>query len=397
LFSCEQPKLFTKDCTLKGGIKNLINIHYLDNAATTRTDPAAASKALEMMTENYANPSSLHGGGIRAEAAVGEARAALARLLDCAPRAVVFTSCGTESNNMALFGAAKLRRRRGTHIITGMTEHPSVLQPMRELAAQGFEITYLKPGPDGAVAPEALENALREDTILVSLMLVNNETGAVPPVDSIKNVLKRRGSRALLHCDAVQALLKVPVRAQGIDLLSVSGHKIHAPKGVGALYIREGLVLPPLLHGGGQERGLRSGTESTALIAAFGEACRVGLAHFDENLRLIGDLRARLAEGLRAAVPGARILFSGVPHIVSLTLPGCPAEVVMRILEDFGVYVSTGSACAKGHKSHVLEAGAVSEADIAGTLRVGLSRMNTPEDIDALCAGLAAARARLAL
>ena len=369
-------------------------LHYLDNAATTQVLPAAAAAAAAAMTETFGNPSSLHGAGQRAEALVRSARETLAEGLGCEPACVTFTSGGTEGDNTAILGAARKLHHAGRHIITTAAEHPAVLQPVAALEQEGFSVTRLPTGPDGVIRLQDLEDALRPDTILVSVMHVNNETGAVMPIREIAALLKRRKSRALFHSDGVQAFMKLPVNVErlGVDLYSVSGHKVHAPKGIGALYIRKGVRIPPLIRGGGQENGMRSGTESVPLIAAFAEALR---AAPPDAAQTVAGLRQRLISGL-SAVPDARVNFpDALPCIVSLSLPGRRAEVIMRILEGQGVYVSTGSACAKGKRSYVLEAAGLAQEVIDGSLRVSLSHTNTPEDIDALLAGLAEAAARL--
>lgn len=369
-------------------------LHYLDNAATTQVCPSAAAAAMAAMTEDFGNPSSLHGLGMRAEALVREARGETARALGCTPDCVIFTSGGSESDNTAVLGAARRLRRQGRHILTTAVEHPAVLRCMDALEAEGFEVTRLPTDASGVIRLSELEDALRPDTVLVSVMHVNNETGAVMPLREIAAVLRRRKSRALFHSDGVQAFMKLPLSVErlGVDLYSVSGHKVHAPKGVGALYIRRGVRIPPLICGGGQENGLRSGTESVPLIAAFGAALKSAPA---DAARTVAALRTRLTEGL-AQLPGARVNFpDSLPCVVSLSLPGRRAEVVMRILEGRGVYVSTGSACAKGRRSYVLEAAGLPPDVIDGSLRASLSYTNTPEDIDALLEGLRDAAARL--
>ena len=372
--------------------------HYLDNAATTRVCPEAAQAALAAMTDCYGNPSSTHAKGREAKKLLDSSRAKVAAALGCAPGEVVFTSCGSESDNWALLGGAEAMKRRGTHIISSAVEHDAVRKSLDELEARGFAVTRLKPDSRGAIRPEDVASALREDTILVSLMLVNNETGAVTELSAVRGVLDAAGSPALLHTDAVQGFLKVPFSAKslGADLISVSGHKIHAPKGVGALYIRNGLRLKPFVLGGGQENGRRAGTESMPQIAAFGAACEIARKSFSENTAHMETLRARAVETLSAAIPELRLIGGGAPHILSLSLPGWRSEVLMNFLEARGVYVSRSSACKKGARSHVLEALGLPPAVIDGALRIGLSRYSTEEDIDALCRGLIDAHATLA-
>ena len=373
-------------------------MHYLDNSATTRVCPEAAQAALAAMTECFGNPSSTHTLGREAAKLLEKSRRQAAEALGCAPRELVFTSCGTESDNWALLGGAEAMKRRGRHVISSLVEHDAVRRSLDELESRGWSVTRLKPERDGSVSPLAVLGALREDTVLVSLMLVNNETGGVTDIAAVARALREAGSSALLHCDAVQGFLKVPFSARtlGADLISVSGHKIHAPKGVGALYIRSGLHLKPFLLGGGQENGLRAGTEAVPQIAAFGEACRVGKAGMAENVARMAALKRRILERLRAEIPELRAVESAAPHILSVSLPGWRSEVLMNFLEAREVYVSKSSACKKGGRSHVLEAIGLDAGTIDGALRIGLSRMNTEEDADALCQGLAEARSRLA-
>lgn len=372
-------------------------MHYLDNAATTKVCPEAVLRAVTLMSENYGNPSSLHAMGKLAARELAEARANVAAAIGAPAGAILFTSCGSEANNQALISAAFSNRRVGRHIITSAVEHPSVLETLRPLEANEAEVTYLKPGPDGAVRIEDLAAALRDNTALISLMLVNNETGAVNPIRAVRQLLDDRHHPALLHTDAVQGLFKVPIDAPalGVDYMSLSGHKIHAPKGVGALYIRSGMRISPLIRGGGQEHGARSGTENLASIAAFGVAARLGREKFSENAARLVELRASLEQQLATAPFPSEINFSGgVPHIISLCLPGCRSEVVLRILSDRGVYVSAGSACAKGKRSHVLTACGLAPEKIDCTIRVSLSDLTEKSDIDALVAGLGDAYAR---
>ena len=371
--------------------------HYLDNAATTAVCPEAAEAALQAMTVCYGNPSSTHAKGREAKKLLDQARAQVAAALDCAPGELVFTSCGSESDNWALLGGAEAMHRRGKHIISSAVEHDAVRKSLDELEARGFEVTRLRPNALGGVDPEAVAEALREDTILVSLMLVNNETGAVTDISAVSRLLKQAGSPALLHTDAVQGFLKVPFSAKtlGADLISISGHKIHAPKGIGGLYIRSGLRLKPMIVGGAQEAGRRAGTEAMPQIAAFGAACEVARTGFADNCARMTALRERAAEKMRQEIPELVVIGGGAPHILSLSLPGWRSEVLINWLEAQEVYVSRSSACKKGARSHVLEAIGLRPEVIDGAIRIGLSRMSTEDDIDALCRGLTEAHARL--
>ncbi len=372
--------------------------HYLDNAATTRVCPEAAEAALQAMTEVYGNPSSTHSKGREAKKLLDKSRKQVADALGCTVQELLFTSCGSESDNMALFGAAEAMKRKGRHIISSLTEHAAIRKSLEELEKRGFEVTLLSPGPDGAIHSEMVLDALRTDTILVSLMMVNNETGAVTDIAAISRALKKAGSQALLHTDAVQAFLKLPFSAKslGADLISISGHKIHAPKGIGALYIKSGLKLKPLLLGGSQENGLRAGTEAMPLIAAFGAACELGKKDLAQNAGHMASLKDYAWETLAASIPEIRFLNSAAPHVLSLSLPGWRSEVLMNFLEAREIYVSKSSACKKGQRSHVLEAMGLDARSIDGAIRVGLSRYSTQEDLDALCAALLEARNSLA-
>ena len=373
-------------------------MHYLDNSATTRVCPEAAQAALAAMTQCFGNPSSTYALGREAKKLLDQSRRQVADAMGCAPQELVFTSCGSESDTWAVLGGAEAGRRRGRHVISSPVEHDAVRKSLEELEARGFEVTRLRPEKDGSVSAESVLDALREDTVLVSLMLVNNETGGVTDIAGVARGLKAAGSGALLHTDAVQGFLKVPFAAKtlGADLISVSGHKIHAPKGVGALYIRKGLRLKPFLLGGGQEEGRRAGTEAVPQIAAFGEACRVGMAQMPEAVPRMAAMKRELEERLREEIPELRVVSSAAPHILSISLPGWRSEVLMNFLEAREIYVSKSSACKKGGRSHVLEAIGLDARTIDGALRIGLSRMTTEEDLEALCLGLAEARRTLA-
>ncbi len=372
--------------------------HYLDNAATTRVCPEAAQAAMDAMLENYGNPSSTYTKGREAKKLLDRSRRAAAEALGCRPEELVFTSCGSESDNWAVLSGAEVMSRRGKHVITSSVEHDAIRKSMEELERRGYEVTRLRPDACGAVDPASVRAALRPDTCLVSLMLVNNETGAVTDIAAVSRVLKEAESGAVLHTDAVQAFLKLPFtpKSLGADLISVSGHKIHAPKGVGALYIRSGLRLRPLILGGAQEDGRRAGTEAMPQIAAFGEACRIAKEGLAENAAHMAALKALTEEGLRAAIPELHVLKTAAPHILSVSLPGFRSEVLMNFLEARGIYVSRSSACKKGARSHVLEAIGMEPRLIDGALRIGFSRFNTQEDAQALCRALAEAHETLA-
>ncbi len=360
---------------------------YLDNAATTRVCPEAARAALEVMTEGFGNPSSGHAAGRAAAARVAEDRAVVAQRLGCAAEELYFTSCGTEGDNWSIRAAMEFNKRRGRHIVVSAIEHSAVLEPVRALAAQGCEVTYLKPDKSGRIRCEDLQAALRPDTALVSLMLVNNELGTLQPVRQAAEAIRRSGCPALLHTDAVQAFLKVPFTPAelGADLLTVSGHKIRAPKGIGVQYVRRGLEPSPLLLGGGQEQGRRPGTEPTAQIAALAAACRAWDDSFPAHL---SALKQYALETL-AAVPGLEVVSAGdAPHICAVSLPGYPSEMLVRDLSDQGVSVSSGSACHKGKPSHVFAALGLPKRTLMGVLRISFSPENTRADVDALRDGL---------
>ena len=360
---------------------------YLDNAATTRVCPEAARAALEVMTEGFGNPSSGHAAGRAAAARLAEDRAVVAQRLGCAAEELYFTSCGTEGDNWSIHAAMEFNKRRGRHIVVSAIEHSAVLEPVRALAAQGCEVTYLKPDKSGRIRCEDLQAALRPDTALVSLMLVNNELGTLQPVRQAAEAIRRSGCPALLHTDAVQAFLKVPFTPAelGADLLTVSGHKIRAPKGIGVQYVRRGLEPSPLLLGGGQEQGRRPGTEPTAQIAALAAACRAWDDSFPAHL---SALKQYALETL-AAVPGLEVVSAGdAPHICAVSLPGYLSEMLVRDLSDQGVSVSSGSACHKGKPSHVFAALGLPKRTLMGVLRISFSPENTRADVDALRDGL---------
>ena len=372
--------------------------HYLDNSATTKVCPEAAEAAMLAMTEIYGNPSSTHTKGREAKQLLDKSRKQVADALGCTAQELVFTSCGSESDNWAILNGAELMRRKGMHIISSQVEHDAVRRSLDELERRGFEVTRLKPDDTGAIPVQAVMEALRPDTVLVTLMLVNNETGAVTDIGAIARAMKKAGSQALLHTDAVQAFMKLPftVKTLGADLVSVSGHKIHAPKGIGALYIKNGVKLKPYLLGGGQENGRRAGTEAMPQIAAFGAACQAAREHLQENYERMAALRQLAIDALRRDIPELVVIGGGAPHILSISLPGWRSEVLMNYMEAREIYVSKSSACKKGGRSHVLEAIGLAPKVIDGAIRIGLSRFTTQEDILALCAALKEARSKLA-
>ena len=364
---------------------------YLDNAATTRVCPEAAQAALEVMTEGFGNPSSRYGRGSAAAERMEQDRAAVAAALGCLPEELFFTSCGTEGDNWAIRGAAEHGKRKGRHIVTTAVEHAAVLEPVRELERQGYEVTWLRPDREGRIAPQAVEEALRPDTILVSMMLVNNELGTVLPVREAAQAIRRAGCPALLHTDAVQGFLKVPFTPAelGADLLTVSGHKVRAPKGIGALYIRKGLKIKPLLLGGGQESGLRPGTEPTAQIAAFAAACRAWLPRREEYAERMERVKTEFLALLEQRIPQTAVISRGdAPHICAFSLPGYPSEMLVRDLSDRGICVSSGSACHRGRPSHVFAATGRPKKELMGALRVSFSPDSTWEEAAALVAAL---------
>ena len=371
---------------------------YLDNAATTRVCPEAADIAYKVMTECYGNPSSTHTKGREAKTYLDTARSQIAAALGCSASEVYFTSCGSESDVWAITKGAESMSRRGKHIISSAVEHDAVRKTLEDLGARGFEVTYLAPEKDGAISVESVKNALREDTILVTLMMVNNETGGITDIAGIAKMLKAEGSKALLHTDAVQGYMKVPFRADrlGADMITVSGHKIHAPKGIGALYIKSGVKLRPYIMGGGQENGMRAGTEAMPQIAAFGAASELAREGMTENCANMSALRSLAVERISGEIPEAVFIGGGAPHILSVSLPGYRSEVLMNFMEARGIYVSKSSACKKGGRSHVLEAMGLAPKIIDGALRVSLSRYTTREDILAFCAALKEAHDTLA-
>jgi cysteine desulfurase len=347
------------------------------------------------MTENYGNPSSTHTMGRRAKAALDAARENIAGALGADVSEIYFTSGGTEADNWAVLRGAEAMSRRGRHIISTRIEHDAVLKPLAVLESSGWEVTYLQPGKSGRISAEAFASALREDTALASVILVNNETGAINPVEEMTREIKRRGFNTLFHTDAVQGFLKVPftVKSLGADMISISAHKLHGPKGAGALYIRKGVRLKPLIYGGGQEREMRSGTEALPAISGFGEAVRIASAEREQAAAAVREVYDYTVSLLRDKLPEAVILspcdsgespgsrYAHSPYILSLSLPGHKSEVLMNFLEAEGICVAKSSACKKGARSHVLEAMNLPNDIIDGALRVSFSRLSTKDEV----------------
>jgi len=360
---------------------------YLDNSATTKPCKEAVEAVMDAMTENWANPSSLYHFGMEGAKLMRSARAKVAAALGAEPDRVFFTSGGTEADNWALFGTAKRYGKKNKHIITSAIEHHAILNTMKELEAQGFEVTYLQPDEQGRITVEALKAALRKDTILVSIMMVNNEVGSLMPIVQMAKLTHKLCPNAIFHTDAVQGFLKVPFSAKtlGADLITISSHKVHGPKGAGALYISPKVKsFPAFIQGGGQEGGYRSGTEGTPAIFGFAAACEDVAKTFREDSAREAEMIRYLVDSF-SAIPG--VVINGAheaPHILSLSIPGVPTQNTINILQDHGICVSAGSACAKGHRSHVLEAMKVKPETMDGSFRVSLCRETTRDELDVL-------------
>jgi cysteine desulfurase len=373
---------------------------YLDHNATTPVHPEVLEALLPYYRDLFGNPSSIHWAGRAVKGALEESREQVARLVNCDPAEVVFTSCGTEANNMAIKGVVSALRDRGNHVITTAVEHPAVLNPCQYLEHAGCNVTRLDVDRDGLPDLGALEAAITPATVLVSIMAANNETGVVMPLAEIGAIAARH--RVYFHCDAVQAAGKLPLdcRALGIQLLSLSGHKLYAPKGVGALVVRKGVKLHPLLHGGGQERNRRGGTENVAGIVAFGKACALALADLDTEAARLRGLRDRLERGVVAAVPDAILVGADTPRLpntATFCFPGMAADSLLLNLDLDGIAVSSGSACSSGtlKHSHVLAAMGIAPQLARGAVRFSLGRGNSAADVEHLHRVLPAIAARL--
>lgn len=360
---------------------------YLDSSATTKPCREAVEAMTKALTEGWANPSALYSFGIDAAHALRDARVAVAKTMGAEPDRVFFTSGGTEADNWAIFGTVKRLGKRGKHIVTTAIEHHAVLNCMKELENQGFDVTYLQPDHLGNISVDSLKAALRKDTILVSIMMVNNEVGSVMPIEKMAKLTHRVCPNAIFHTDAVQGFLKVPFTAKtlGADLITVSSHKVHGPKGAGALYISPRLKsFPALLLGGGQESNYRSGTEGTPAIMGFAAAATAGAATFREDItreeELLNGLVEKLCKLEKVKINGAH----DAPHVLSLSIPGVPTQNTINVLQDAGICVSAGSACAKGHRSHTLTAMNLSPETMDGSFRVSICKDTTQEELDRL-------------
>ena len=372
-------------------------IAYLDNSATTKPCDTAIQNINFALIDTWGNPSSLYGFGFKAQMLVDDTRKAVATLLKCREDEIYFTGSGTEGNNFALLGTAEARKKRGKRIVTTSIEHPSVLETVKRLEAQDFEVVYLKPQANGVISIDDLKAAITKDTILVSIMLVNNETGAIQPVKAAAQFIKQSGAPALLHCDGVQAFGKMPINLTelGVDLFSASAHKIHGPKGVGILYIKKGTTIKPLITGGGQEKNMRSGTESVPLIYGLKGAIDE-LGSITQNLKNQKELWAYAKDSL--VDTGLATLNSDedvLPYILNVSVRGYRSETLLHFLEAQGVYVSSGSACAKGNGSYVLNEMGLSRQRVDSALRISFSRYNTKEDIEQLKTALITATQKL--
>lgn len=367
---------------------------YVDNSATTRQYNEVTAVMLKYMEDSFGNPSSLYQLGVDSEKALKTARKQIEKALGegMGSGRIIFTSGGTEADNMALFGVARALKRAGRRIVTSKVEHPAVLECCRRLEKEGFEVMYADVDSHCGLDLEQMERFIDENTILVSVMHVNNEVGTIMPVDDIKSIMKRKKSPGLLHCDAVQSFGKLAAPKQA-DMISVSGHKIHGPKGAGALYIRNGVNIPALMEGGGQETGLRSGTENVPAIAGFGKAAEISAQDVSKAMEYMAKIRNRIMEGLKSNLDDVLInspketgseAFKCCPSLLSVSFLGTRGEVLLHTLEQDGIYVSTGSACSSNKKgqSHVLKAMGLKDKEIEGTIRFSLGRFNTLEEAD---------------
>ncbi len=369
----------------------LLDEIYYDNSATTKTREEAAKLVYEMLTECYGNPSSLHRKGFDAQKRLDAARAQVADSLGCQSSEIYFTSGGTEADNLAILGAARAQKRRGNKIVTTAFEHDAVLNTVKFLEGEGWDIVRLMPDENGQITPKQVLEAVDENTVLVSIMAVNNEIGSILPVGDISRQLHRKYPQLLIHCDAVQAYCKEPIKLKNmdVDFLSVSGHKIYAPKGCGALYIKKGTRFRPVTFGGGQEKNIRPGTESIANDCAMGLAASLLMKEREENHQKITQIRDAILEGL-TKLPGICINSpdDATPYILNFSALGVRSEIMLHFLEEKGIYVSSGSACAKGGASHVLAAMGMDHQRADSAIRLSFGRYNTLEEVPVFLAAL---------
>lgn len=362
---------------------------YLDNSATTRVSEKVKNIIIKTMTEDFGNPSSLHMKGVEAERYVKEAREIIAGNLKVKDKEIIFTSCGTESNNLALIGMAMANKRQGNHIITTSIEHASVSNTMKYLKEQGFDITYLKVDKEGHIDLNELREAINDSTIIVSVMYVNNEIGAVEPVREIGKIIKEKNPKTIFHADAIQAFGKYKIypKKLNIDALSVSGHKIHGPKGIGFLYVSEGIKIKPVIIGGGQQNGMRSGTDNVPGIAGLGAAVKETYENFDEKIKRMYRLKDYFTDNIMSlenVQVNSKKGELSAPHIVSVSFIGVRSEVMLHALEERGIYVSSGSACSSNRHggSATLESIGLSREVLDSTLRFSFSDNTTKEELD---------------
>lgn len=362
---------------------------YLDNSATTRCSDRAKNLMIQILTEDYGNPSSLHNMGKDAEDYIREAKEKIAKTLKVDEKELVFTSGGTESNNMALIGGALANKRMGKHIITTAIEHASINAPLAYLEELGYEVTYLSVNADGVISLDELRDAVREDTVLVSIMMVNNEIGAVEPIEEAARVIKAKNPNTLFHVDAIQAYGKFHIypKKMGIDMLSVSGHKIHAPKGTGFLYIRDKVKVKPIIYGGGQQKGMRSGTENVPGVAALGEAAAEIYENFETKIDHMYALKERFIDGvtqIEGVTINGKTGRDSAPQVVSVSIEDVRSEVMLHSLEEYGIYVSAGSACSsnKPAPSRTLQGIGLSKKQLETTIRISFCVNTTEEEVD---------------
>ena len=364
---------------------------YFDNAATTRAADEVAERVRYMLLENFGNPSAQSMMGVRAENELNDARKIMAKSINALPEEIYFTSGGTEDDNWAIFGTAEGYKRSGKHIITTSIEHPAVAEPMERLRQKGWDITVLDVDKNGYIDLDALRDSIRDDTVLVSTILINNEVGTIQDASAVGKLIKEKNPNTLFHADAVQAFGKYPidVRKMGIDMLSMSGHKIHGPKGVGFFYMKKGLKVRPIIYGGGQERGQRSATENTPGIAGLAKAVELAMENMDASHEKVMEVKRTLAEGILRDIPKTHIngpsIEEASPYVLNVSFNGLRSEVLLHSLEESEIYVSAGSACSSKKKggSHVLRSLGLSEERIEGAIRFSFCRYNTVDEAEA--------------